>query len=713
MTKKRDKKIRKLAAKDLERAALDYFKSTPIQWLSARQLIKRLKIANDKNEVEGMLTGLLNRHKLSRDERGRFSWGKTTPTKPRSSSSTREGFVDMTRSGAAYIVSSKEEEDVYVPARQLKGALDGDKVLVEIVRSNRHRTEGKVLSVTQRVTELFMGTLRQSRAFRYVIPNNRAIHFDIIIEPEDPSDADDGDTVLVRVTQWVGHQHRSPVGRIIKKLDPSDSHNIKMDGILIKYGFDILFSMAVMKEAENLPRHISSEMLKGRRDFRQIDTFTIDPRTAKDFDDAISYRTLPNGDREVGIHIADVSHYVKPGTAIDREALRRSTSVYLVDRVAPMLPEVLSNELCSLRPDEDSLTFSVVLTLDSKNTITDKWIGKTVIHSKKRFSYEDAQLHLEENISPFGNILKELDLIAKRFRKQRMKKGSIAFDSQELEFELDENNHPVKVKPKTRISTHLLIEDLMLLANKTVASFIGSKKPEVPFIYRVHDLPDQQKLEEYALLLKELGFQMDISTPKQVAQSFNRLSEAAKTDDGLAFAEPFAVRTMAKAVYATDNIGHFGLAFDNYTHFTSPIRRYADLVVHRILERNLTEDYRATKGDLDKQCHHINNQEKRAAEAERESIRVMQLAYIGDRVGETFDGIVSGFIERGLFVQLKDSGVEGLVAFDTMNEVFYLTESRLKAVSRGGTTIKIGDRVRVMVQAARADDLEVDLKWAD
>ena len=444
-------------------------------------------------------------------------------------------------------------------------------------------------------------------------------------------------------------------------------------------------------------------------------TFTIDPATAKDFDDALSLQRLENGNLEIGIHIADVTHYVKPGSNLDKEALDRATSVYLVDRVAPMLPEILSNELCSLRPDEDSLTFSAIFEFNSDHNIVKRWFGKCIIHSQRRFSYEEAQAIIDGQPGPFGEELKALDKLAHILRKRRLNEGSIAFESPEVQFELNEMNHPISIHTKERLDTHMLVEDFMLLANREVAQYIHEKEDkEIPFVYRVHDVPDEEKLKEYSLFLKELGFNFDYQNPRKIKESFNRLSEEAREDEVLAFAEPFAVRTMAKAVYTTENIGHFGLGFDHYTHFTSPIRRYADVLVHRILEKNLSGVYREKKNTLEQQCKHISNQEKKAQEAERESIKFKQVEYISDHIGEEFTGIISGMIDRGFFVALEHTQIEGMVGFDTLNEPFLVAENRMQAhAHRSKKTLKIGQKIKVRVLAARIEDMEVDMVLAE
>jgi ribonuclease R len=713
---KRSIKGQKLPARKLENGILKLFLREPSKRYNAKQIIKKLEIKNSKTSVEDALAKLFQAGKINLVKDDKYKLSKDFAPDISGPSEVFDGYVDQIRSGAAYIVvEGREGQDIYVPAKRLMHALDGDQVRVQVTRRYGKKIEGEVIKVLKRAIDQFIGDLHQSKSFAFVVPDNQQVDFDIYIHPKDIGIAQDGDKVLVRISEWPDRPGKNPAGKIIKVLDATDTHAVMMDSILINQGFDTLFSNIVIQEAKNLSRKITGDEISRRRDFRSIPTITIDPRTARDFDDALSYRILENGRREVGVHIADVTHYVQPGTALDREALRRSTSVYLVDRVAPMLPEVLSNELCSLRPDEDSLTFSAVFEFDVRNRVVSRWFGKSIIHSSRRFNYEEAQAILDKGKGEYYEELKSLDAIAKHLRKKRYKEGSIAFESPELEFELDENSHPVAIHKKVRKDTHLLVEDLMLLANREVATFIARiSEREIPFVYRIHDHPDEEKLAEYSIFLKELGFHFDFQSPAQIRKSFNRLSEAAKKNEVLAFAEPFAVRTMAKAVYSSYNIGHFGLGFQNYTHFTSPIRRYADVLVHRLLEKNLQNEYRTSKEELEAQCKHISNQEKKAQEAERESIKFKQVEFISGHIGETFDGIVSGMIDRGFFVSLIDSGVDGLVQFADLHEPFVITETRMQALSkRSGRSFKIGDRVSVRVTATHITDMEVDMELVE
>ena len=716
MTRKKSVRGKSLSAKNLEYQSLKAFLGKPKKRLNARQIIKSTGIKNSKVSVDAALERLakLGKIKHVKDDKYRLTldFAGRTMNAP---AEVFEGFIDLTRTGAGYIITDQLDQDIYVPAKKLLWGMNGDRVRVSVSKRYDRRIEGQVLEILEHATDRFIGGFHHNKNFGFVVPDNRMVPFDIYVHPKDQVEAVDGDKVLVKVTNWPTRRGKNPIGKIERVLDLTNDHEITMQSILINQGFDMSFPMQVDKEAIQLARDISEEVIAKRKDFRGVPTFTIDPKTAKDFDDALSIRKLENGHTEVGIHIADVTHYVKPGSALDKEAYRRSTSVYLVDRVAPMLPEVLSNELCSLRPEEDSLTFSTVFEFNTSKKIVSRWFGKTIIHSTKRFAYEEAQDTIDAKEGDYFSELQELDALAKHLRKIRFKQGSIAFESPEVQFELDENNHPIAIHVKERKEAHLLIEDFMLLANREVATYLAKKsQPEIPCVYRVHDRPDEEKLAAYARFLKELGFDFRYQSPQEIRESFNRLTKEAKKDEVIAFAEPFAVRTMSKAIYTTDNIGHFGLGFPYYSHFTSPIRRYADVLVHRILEKNLSSEYRLKKIDLESQCQHISNQERKAQEAERESIKYKQVEYIADHVGETFDGLISGMIDRGLFVALTGIQVEGLIGFDKLDEPFIVGESRMRAVgSRTKRIFKVGDRIRVRVDQARVEDREVDMDLVD
>lgn len=710
-------KGQKLPYEKLRIIITDALQRNKEQTWTARQLIKKLKIANGKSDVARILESLVKQGRLSSEGEGvykslmtpRVSGNEITPAKS-VGKNVHQGTVDLTRSGSAYVVVADMEEDIYVSAKNIGGAMNRDKVEVEIISNRRGRKpEGRIVAVVKRAIEQVIGTLKIYKKFAVVVPDKHNMQFDIIVPADKMAEAVDGDKVVVKITDWT---RESPSGEVVHVLGASGSHELEMQSILIHNGFNLAWPEPVLEEAKHLPEEITEEEIAKRRDFRQITTFTIDPITAKDFDDAISIQTLPNGNTEIGVHIADVSHYVKPGTALDKEAYLRSTSVYLVDRVCPMLPEKLSNELCSLRPKEESLCYSAVFEIDDDHKVVNRWFGRTVIFSDHRFSYEDAQVVLEAGEGPFFAELKKLDKIAKSFRKKRFKDGAITFETDELQFKVDELGQTLEIFVKERKDTHLLIEDFMLLANREVATFIAnkSKEREIPFPYRVHDVPDTDKLLDFQRFARELGFNMQIDTPKQVSKSFNRLAEAAKEDEKLRLLEPLAIRTMAKAIYTTNNIGHYGLAFDNYTHFTSPIRRYSDVLVHRILHANLQETKREDKGALEAQCKHISERERAAMTAERESIKYKQMEYLKERVGQEFTGVISGVIESGMFVELDDSRAEGMISFRAMNGGFSMT-APYTASSRTGEKYTIGQPVKVRIKkidmSARQMDLEL------
>ncbi len=726
MTKITNKrKVKKLSAYQLRREILLFFTKNPKKRLNAKQIIKKFNIANSPDSVKDALTKLTEQGQLFniKDDKYKIEKDKKKIWTPRLKAAEKaakanrvvhEGRVDMIKSGSAYIICEGVENDIYVPAKKLKGALNGDIVKVELGKPNkRGKADGKVVKVIKRACENFIGTLKKYGKRIFVIPDGNHMTEDIIINFEDINGADDGDKVVVKVVDWPEKHNHNPRGIVTMLFGEVGGSEIAMQSILLNNGFNLVFPESVMAEAKALPRDISEEEIAKRRDMRKITTFTIDPHDAKDFDDALSFERLDNGNIEIGVHIADVSHYVRPGTQLDKEAYFRSTSVYLVDRVLPMLPETLSNELCSLRPGEEKYTFSAVFTFNENYKIVDRWFGKTVTFSDRRYAYEEAQEILESGEGDFAEELRILNKIAYQLRKKKFKNGAIAFDAPEVKFKLDENGKPISVYVKTRKDAHLLIEDFMLLANKEVAKFIAKKcKPkEVPFVYRTHDLPNMDKVAEFSRFAKELGFKMEVDTPEQVSKSFNKLAKAAKKDEHLAILEPIAIRTMSKAEYTTDNIGHYGLGFDYYSHFTSPIRRYSDVLAHRILELNLDKHYFSDKMILEEKCKHVSNMERKAMTAERESIKYKQVEFIMDQIGKEFDGIISGIIDRGFFVELKENKAEGLIGFDNFEDVFEISDGRLFATGkRTGRTFKMGDSLRVKILDANIEKRQIEME---
>jgi ribonuclease R len=602
-----------------------------------------------------------------------------------------------------------------VAAKNLGAAMHGDLVELSIwTPRGRNKPEGEVTKVLERATEVFVGTIWLRAKHAIVAPTNFQVPVDILVDLDDTKEAKDGDRVIVKVTQWHKRPNQWPKGVVTTVLGAEGS-DLEMKVILINKGFQLDFEAEVIDESEAIPAAITAEDIRQRRDFRDVLTFTIDPEDAKDFDDALSYRVLENGHIEVGVHIADVSHYVKPKTALDKEAFKRSTSVYLVDRVLPMLPERLSNDLCSLRPHEDKLTFSAVFEFDQKDKVVNRWFGRTIIHSDRRFSYEQAQQGLETGEGDLAAELRILNRMAHVLRKERFKNGAIDFDSEEVRFKLDKNGVPIEVYVKERKDAHMLIEDFMLLANKEAAIFINKKaeaQQEIPFVYRIHDYPNDEKVKELALFAKELGVKMNVNTPQEIAASFNRLAKEAEKNEAVKLLMPIAIRTMAKAEYSTENIGHYGLAFDFYAHFTSPIRRYSDVLAHRILFENLGEKtFRYEKDKLQEQCRHISAMERKAMEAERESIKYKQVEFMQKHVGEVFDGYVSGIIERGIFIELAENKCEGMVGFDTMDEPFDVGDGRLRAKGlRSGRVIKMGDAVKVRIVETNLAKRQIEME---
>lgn len=764
MTKNKKKGGKKLTAQQLQIDILRYLLAHPKKQFSPSQIIEHLRVDNNKDSAQHALEQLVNAGTVAEFSLNKFGiafrhlgieeeapapakpaehrkiekFEKHTPKKSSSSRKIVEGRVDMTRTGAAYIVSEMLDTDVYVPNRHVNGALHGDTVRVMLFSAAPRRRgmperkpEGEIVAVLKRANEFFIGTYRQSRKYGLCLPDNPNMPTDIFVSLEASDGAGDGEKVVVRITDWQEGTGRVPVGKVTQVLGKVGGSDFEMKKILINQGFQLSHSEEAEAEARRIPDNISEQEIARRRDFRDILTFTIDPEDAKDFDDALSVRTLENGHLEVGVHIADVTHYLKPDSNLDREAYERSTSVYLVDRVCPMLPEKLSNNLCSLVPEQDRLTFSAVFVFDEKEKIVSRWFGKTVIHSAKRFAYEEAQTIIEKKAPE--SLLKHpryselewavlaLDRLAKKMRKAREKNGAIGFETDEVRFKLDENGVPIEAYVKERKEAHLLIEDFMLLANQEVAIFmdqkgsVGGDGPagaEYPFVYRIHDLPDMSRVADFARFAAEMGHPLKVDTPRQIAQSFNQLMKAARKDDRLKVLEPLAIRTMAKAVYSTNNIGHYGLGFSHYSHFTSPIRRYSDVLAHRILERNLDgKSYRVDKTKLEEQCKHISAQERKAADAERESIKYKQAEFMQSRIGQTFDGTISGMIERGFFVEVEGSKAEGLVEFRHLDDTYTLEEGNLRAKGRRyKREFKMGDRVQILVSAVDMQKRQIEME---
>ncbi len=623
-----------------------------------------------------------------------------------------EGTVDMTARGAGYVSVEEEEKDVYIAPQNMQQALDGDRVRINITRRG-NRLEGQIVEVIERERTQFVGTIEMHDKFAFLVPDNARAGTDIYIPKEKLNGAKNGQKALVRITVWP-QSADNPFGEVLEVLGKPGTNDTEMISILANQGIEYTFPQEVLDEAERITMELDPKEIEKRRDFRDTTTFTIDPVDAKDFDDALSFRKLENGHYEIGIHIADVSHYVRPGSAMDREALKRSNSVYLVDRVIPMLPEQLSNMVCSLRPDEDKFTFSAVFELDDNGKVYNEWFGKTVIHSDRRFTYEQAQEILEGQAGDYEEELRKLDEIAKIYRKKRLKAGALNIESEEVRFRLDENGHPAEVVLKTSKDAHKLIEEFMLLANRQVATFISkrAKKEKIPFIYRVHDKPDEAKIELFNVFIDKFGYQLNFSHPGEISKSINKLLSDIRLKNEYSLIQNMAIRSMAKATYETENIGHYGLSFEYYTHFTSPIRRYADLIVHRILFEELTTGKHKFGSELDDVAKRISRMERKAVEAERESQKYFQVLFLQDKVGEVFDGTISGLAEFGMFVRMDENQCEGMVP---MNEIpgdrFYFDAKKFHIIGgKTGKEYNFGDKVRVRVYELHPRKRQIDLE---
>lgn len=624
------------------------------------------------------------------------------------------GIVDYVNARFAYVVPEEEgREDIWINKDDLLGAFDDDRVKVAL-KPGRHgkSPEGKVIEILARHRDEFVGRLEMSSRYAFVIPDFKKMFHDVYVHLNDLEGAKHNDKVIVKVTQWPVRD-KKPEGKILRVLGRAGEHNAEMHSIIAEFGLPYEFPEAIEEEAEAIPEQITSKEIKARKDFRGITTFTIDPYDAKDFDDALSIRELGNGLTEVGIHIADVTHYVKTKTALEEEAVERATSVYLVDRTIPMLPERLSNGLCSLRPNEDKLTFSAVFELDENAQIKNEWFGRTIIHSDRRFTYEEAQERLESQEGDFYEEITQLDKLAKKLKKQRFQRGAVNFESVEVKFKLDDDGKPLGIIPKERKDAHKLIEEFMLLANKRVAEFVcnkGTKGNPVTFVYRTHDDPDPEKLDTFSNFARRFGHQLDFEK-KGISHSLNQLVEEVEGKPEQNVLQQLAIRTMAKARYTTTEKGHFGLAFPHYTHFTSPIRRYPDMMVHRLLQHYLDGGKSADKEEFEKLCLHSSEREKRAADAERASIKYKQVEFMSLVEDKVFEGIVSGVTEWGIYVEITETKCEGMVRIADLDDDYYeFDEQNYRVIGRRNKRmITLGDNVKVSVKATDIDRRTIDL----
>ncbi|MCD6010948.1 MAG: rnr [Flavipsychrobacter sp.] len=624
------------------------------------------------------------------------------------------GKLEVTRSGMGFVVVPDLDSDIMIERENMNNALNGDEVKVEVrgYFDNNKRLKGTITEIVRRKQTEFSGRVEVHPHFAFLVPESDKMPVDIYIPLHLLNGAQNGDHAMGRIVEWTG-KTKNPVGEIVSVLTHESVNEIAMQGLLVENGFPLTFPDDVLEDAARYPEGIDKQEIKNRKDMRNVLTMTIDPVDAKDFDDALSFRELKDGLYEVGVHIADVAHYIEAGSALDKEAYQRATSVYLPDRVLPMLPERLSNELCSLRPHEDKYTFSVIFQINKQGKVKDYSINKTLIHSDRRFTYEEVQEIIEGAGGDHEQEIHLMNAIARNLRQQRFKKGAINFSSQEVRFELDESGRPIGIVVKESKEAHQLIEEFMLLANRTVAEYVGSmeyKGDKIPFPYRVHDVPDEDKLRVFTLFAARFGVKFDLGTPEAIARSFNQMLETVEGKPEQHVLEQLGIRTMSKAVYTTDNIGHYGLGFEHYCHFTSPIRRYPDVLVHRILLQCIEDNVKPIK-HLEAQCRHCSDQERRAMEAERAANKYKQVEYMQDYVGEDFDAVISGVAAFGFWAETVEHKCEGMVSANDLAEFddFVFNEGEYALVGRHtGLRFAMGDKVRVKVTAANLAKRQID-----
>ncbi len=713
MTKRKGKKRTDgLDKKVFINNTLDLFNSNPTQAYNYKQISKRLRISEPsaKEQLVKVLKEMVLHEDLIEVQLGKY----------RLNSKTRyiTGKVHMTSSNNSFVISEEVEEDVFISQKNMNHALGGDVVKVYLyARRNGRHLEGEIVEIIERARKQFVGVVEVTKNFAFLVPDSKDIPYDIFIPLDKLHKAKNGQKAVAKILDWPANV-KNPFGEIIQVLGFPGHNETEMHAILAEYELPYKFPEEVLAEAEEISDKITPEEIAKRCDFRNVPTFTIDPIDAKDFDDALSYRKLPNCNIEVGVHIADVTFYVQPKTIVDDEAYERGTSVYLVDRVVPMLPERLSNNICSLKPHEDKLCYSAIFEMDNDAHVLKEWFGRTIINSNRRFDYDEAQKIIDTGDGDLKNEILDLNRLAKIMRLNRMKSGAVEFDRVEVKFIVDEKGKPLNVFFKENKDSNKLIEEFMLLANRRVAEFIGKRKEhkkEKTFVYRVHDLPNTEKLLSFAHFVKKFGYKINTGSGKKTAESLNKLLDDVKGKGEENIVENLALRAMAKAEYSTKNIGHYGLAFDYYTHFTSPIRRYPDVMVHRLLDFYIKGGESKNQQKYEKMSNHSSEMEKRATDAERASIKYKQVEFMSDKIGNFYDGLISGVTEWGIYVEINENKCEGMIPIREMDDDFYyFDEDNYCLIGRHhGRKFQLGDPLRIRIWRTNLLKKQIDFQLAD